>query len=276
LTTAPPTTSWRLVDDVDAASERGSDAAGNMAADEALLDDVAAGGAPTLRLYRWAPPALSLGRFQPDADVDTDACARLGVEVVRRPTGGQGLLHGPDLTYAVAMPLPAGAAGSVDAVYQVLAGALIAGLARLGVDAAIARHDGPSGPVCFAGQQGADLRVGDRKVCGSAQVRRESAVLQHGSILLTRLPFDETDLLRPRPGSAPVTRDQLRHATVTLEELGAPTDPRLVADALVEGFRATLDLTFDLTVDLAFDLAFDLQSSPSPVRRAGGSTARRG
>ena len=239
-----------------------------MAADAALLDDVAAGGGPALRLYRWVPPALSLGRFQPDDDVDVEACARFGVDVVRRPTGGQGLLHGCDLTYAVAMPLPAGPAGSVDAVYRLLAGALIAGLAHVGVDAAIARHDGPAGPVCFAGQQGADLRVGDRKVCGSAQVRRDGAVLQHGSILLTRYPFDETDLLRPRPGSVPVTRDQLRHATVTLDELGAPADPRTVADALIHGFITTLDLTFDLTVDL--------QSSPRSVQREGVSTARRG
>jgi lipoate-protein ligase A len=221
---------------------------------------VAAGAPPALRLYRWRPPALSLGRFQPDDDVDVYACARLGVEVVRRPTGGQGLLHGGDLTYAVALCRPDGAAGGVDAVYTLLAGALIAGLARIGVDAAIARHDGPAGPVCFAGQQGADLRVGERKVCGSAQVRREGAVLQHGSILLTRLPFDETDVLRPRPGAPATTRAQLRDATVTLEELGAPTDARVVADALVEGFAATLDLRFALSIDL--------QSSPRVRPRA--------
>jgi lipoyl(octanoyl) transferase len=221
-----------------------------MAADEALLDSVAAGAPPALRLYRWTPPALTLGRFQPDDDVDLEACARLGVEVVRRPTGGQGLLHGADLTYAVAMPRPEGAAGGVDALYSHLAGALIAGLRRIGVDAAIARHDGPAGPVCFAGQQGADLRVGERKVCGSAQVRRAGAVLQHGSVLLDRLPFDETDVFRSRPGGPTVTRAVLREATVTLGELGAPTEPRVVADALVEGFAATLDLSFSLTVDL--------------------------
>jgi lipoate-protein ligase A len=229
---------WRLVDDLDA----GLDGAAHMAADLALLDGVAAGEAPALRLYRWTPPALSLGRFQPDDDVDRVACARLGVDVVRRPTGGKGLLHGGDLTYAVAMPRPAGAAGGVDAVYELLAGALIAGLAGVGVAAAVARHDGPAGPVCFAAQQGADLRVGDRKLCGSAQVRHGEAVLQHGSILLARLPFDETDLLLARPGTPAVTRAGLRAATVTMDELGAPTDPRCVGDALVEGFRATLDV----------------------------------
>lgn len=217
-----------------------------MEADEALLEAVAAGASPVLRWYRWVPPALSLGRFQPIDDVDVDACARLGVDVVRRPTGGQGLLHGGDLTYAVVMPLPAGSAGGVDAVYRWIADALIAGLARVGVTAAVARHDGPAGPVCFAGQQGADLRVGDRKVCGSAQVRRDRAVLQHGSILLTRLPFDETDVLRPRPGAPAVTRERLQAATVTLEELGAATDPHVLAEAVVEGFTAMHGLTFDL------------------------------
>ena len=232
------TPAWRLVDDLDA----GLDGAAQMAADRALLDGVAAGAAPALRLYRWTPPALSVGRFQPDDDVDRDACARYGVEVVRRPTGGKGLLHGADLTYAVAMPLPDGAPGGVDAVYELLAGALIAGLAGLGVDAAVARHDGPAGPACFAGQQGADLRVGDRKLCGSAQVRHAGAVLQHGSILLERLAFDETDLLLSGPGTPVVTRDRLRAATVTLGELGATTSPRVVGESLVEGFRRTLDV----------------------------------
>lgn len=230
-----------------------------MDADVALLEDVAAGAPPALRLYRWTRPAISLGHFQPDDDVDRDACRRLGVEVVRRPTGGQGVLHGGDLTYAVALPRPAGAAGAVEPLYTALAGALVAGLARLGVTAAVARHDGGAGPVCFAGQQGSDLRVGNRKVCGSAQARRRGAVLQHGSILLTRLPFDETDLLRPRPGAPTVTRDELRSATVTLAELGAPTEPRVVADALVEGFSAALEVTFDV------------EWSPRV-----GSTARRG
>jgi lipoate-protein ligase A len=233
---------WLLVDDLD----HPRDAAGQMAADLALLDAAAAGGVPALRLYRWNPPALSLGHFQPDSDVDTDACARHGVEVVRRPTGGRALLHGGDVTYAAVFPRPPGEAGGVDAVYEWLAGGLIAGLARLGVAAAVARHEGPAGPVCFAGQQGADLRVGDRKLCGSAQVRKGPAVLQHGSVLTERLPFAETDLIRARPGDPPAAeaRARLREVTVTLGELGATTDARAVADALVEGFALALDLEF--------------------------------
>jgi lipoate-protein ligase A len=234
---------WRLLDDLGCAHG----AAEQMARDVELLDDVAGGAPPVLRLYRWGRPALSLGRFQPHDDVDSAACDRLGVDVVRRPTGGRAILHGRDLTYAVAMPRPAGAAGSVAAVHDLLAGALVAGLARLGVDAAVARHDadGPTGPVCFTGMQGADLRVGERKLCGSAQVRRRGrvhAVLQHGSILLDRLSFDETAVLH----GADVP---LAASTVTLAELGAPADARVVARELVEGFRQTLDVDFTVAVE---------------------------
>lgn len=216
-----------------------------MAADLALLDEVAAGAPPALRLYRWSPPALSLGRFQPLTDVDPDACARHGVEIVVRPTGGRALLHGGDLTYAAVMPRPAGAAGSVDALYRWLAGGLVAGLARLGVSADIGRTDGPAGPACFAAQQGADLRVGERKLCGSAQVHREDAVLQHGSIRCRSLDVDETDLLRyPSPSARAGAASDLARAAVTLAELGAPSEVREVRDALVDGFAEALDLTW--------------------------------
>ena len=81
--------------------------------------------------------------------------------------------------------------------------------------------------MCFAGQQGADLRVGDRKLCGSAQVRRGGAVLQHGSILLDRLPFDETDLLVARPGAPAVDPGTAaRRARSRWRSSGAPTDPQ--------------------------------------------------
>jgi lipoate-protein ligase A len=216
-----------------------------MAADLALLDSVAAGAPPVLRLYTWAPPALSLGRFQAADDVDHAACARLGVEVVRRPTGGRALLHGGDLTYAVAVMRPPGPPGSVDAVYSWLSRGIVAGLARIGVEATTARRDGPAGPACFAGQQGADLRVGERKLCGSAQVRRGAVVLQHGSIRCRPLPFDETDLLCF--GSRAARREAARalaDASVDLHGLGVVSEPHAVAAAVIEGFGEALDLDF--------------------------------
>ncbi len=218
-----------------------------MAADLACLDEVGAGGLPVLRLYRWTPPALSLGRFQPETDVDLEACRARGVEVVRRPTGGRALLHGGDLTYTVAMARPSGAAGHVDALYRTIATALIAGLAELGVTAEVGGDPGPAGPVCFVAAQGADLRVGERKVCGSAQVQRGEVVLQHGSVLLERLPFDELDLLVPAPEAGhdrTEERKRLRARSVTLSELGASSEPEVVAGAMARGFESALDVTF--------------------------------
>lgn len=218
-----------------------------MAADLACLDEVAAGAPPVLRLYCWSPPALSLGRFQPDTDVDRACCEALGVELVRRPTGGKALLHGADLTYAVAMRRPPGAAGHVDTLYRTLAGGVIAGLASLGVEATVGDARGPAGPVCFAAAQGADLRVGDRKLCGSAQVQRGAVVLQHGSVLLDRLRFDELDLLSGTD-RGDQARVRFRARTVTLRDLGVRANPADVGAALVEGFESALDVTFASSV----------------------------
>lgn len=239
---------WRLIDHLSA----GLPAPRQMAADEALVGEVAGGALPAVRLYRWRRPALSLGRFQPDADVDAGACAERGVEIVRRPTGGRALLHGGDLTYAAVFPAPPGAAGSVDAVYRWVAAGMVTGLARLGVRVEVAHHEGEASAACFASLRGSDLRAGGRKLVGSAQVRRDGVILQHGSVLLDRLSFDETDLLVGQPGQdRDAARAQLRAATVTLAELGAPADARTVASALVEGLAQTLDLDFTSRVSVA-------------------------
>jgi lipoate-protein ligase A len=237
---------WRLIDD----TEEPRSAAEQMAVDLALLDDVAAGATPALRLYTWRGPALSLGRFQSDTDVDTVACERLGVEVVRRPTGGRALLHGGDLTYAVVFPRPPGAGGAVEALYRRLAAALISGLGSLGVTTRVGRGDGDVGPACFSSARGADLRAGDRKLCGSAQLQRDGVVLQHGSVLCRRLTVDEADLLAfPDPQARHTTRLGLRERTVTLAELGAPDDPHRVGAALTWGFARTLDLKWRSRVE---------------------------
>ena len=90
---------WRLLLDPPAAG------AWNMAVDEVLLNGTAAGiSRPTLRFYQWMPPCLSLGYFQDFSVVNLDGCRALGVEVVRRPTGGRAILHDRELTYSVALP----------------------------------------------------------------------------------------------------------------------------------------------------------------------------
>jgi len=158
-----------------------------MAADEALLDRVVRSGGAFLRLYRWDPPTLSIGRNQPSAAA--------GVPTVRRPTGGKAVWHEHEVTYAVAAPI--GLFGSLRNAYCEIHTRLATALRSLGVDASLAPNrptvrprpsgsplgsDGPTS--CFAMPVGGEIVVHGRKLVGSAQVRKRDAFLQHGSILL--------------------------------------------------------------------------------------------
>lgn len=145
----------------------------NMGLDEAILDSVAAGEAlPTLRLYGWAPPAISVGYFQGILDeVDIETCARQGVDLVRRITGGGAVFHDKELTYSLV--LPEGhplAPSSIQDSYRLLCSGIVAGLEDMGVAAEFA----PINDIVSAG----------KKISGNAQTRKKGCLLQHGTILL--------------------------------------------------------------------------------------------
>jgi lipoate-protein ligase A len=170
-----------------------ADGATNMAVDEVLWKGRRAGAAPpTLRFYAWAPPAVSLGYGQSlDREVDQDACRTLGVELVRRPTGGSAIYHdGPEreLTYSVAATNDdLGIGFDLLAGYRWIANALARGLRALGARVDIVERRREYGPVpafCFARTGTYELEVDGRKIVGSAQRRHGRSFLQHGSILL--------------------------------------------------------------------------------------------
>ena len=158
----------------------------NMAADEALLDRVVRSGGAFLRLYRWDPPTLSIGRNQ-------GISVQPEVPVVRRPTGGKAVWHEHEVTYAAAAPIAL--FGSLRNAYCEIHTRLATALRSLGVEARLAPYsptvrpsDGPTS--CFSARAGGEILVNGRKLVGSAQVRRGDAFLQHGSILLAGVqPF---------------------------------------------------------------------------------------
>ena len=173
---------WELL--VDPVGTSGS---ANMAIDQALLDEADRTGSSFLRLYRWSPPCLSFGRNEPAATrYDRAAIERLGIDVVRRPTGGRAVWHDAEVTYAVAAPVAA--FGSLRDSYRAIHARLATALRDLGVPAELNADPGHRTPLdggaCFANAVGGEVIVNGRKLVGSAQVRQGAAFLQHGSILL--------------------------------------------------------------------------------------------
>ncbi len=158
----------------------------NMAIDMALLDRAEQYGESWLRLYTWSPHCLSFGRHEPATRrYDIARISALGLDTVRRPTGGRAVWHARELTYAVAAPgLRFGTLAQAYAdIHRLLGGAL----SELGAEVTLALSAPTpglgSGP-CFARPVGGEVLARGRKVVGSAQMRRGNALLQHGSILL--------------------------------------------------------------------------------------------
>lgn len=223
---------WRFIDSGPATG------AVNMAVDEALLEAHMAGETPpTLRVYSWRPPAVSLGHFQrAEKTVKPDACRELGIAVVRRPTGGRAILHTSDeITFSIITSAARlGARGVMDC-YRRLAGGIIAALGLLGVEARLVERAGPSSkgaasrdPACFAVKARCDLVVGEHKLVGSAQVQRQGFLLQQNSLPF-RVRFEEWDRVFLRPAVRPDAEGLCDAAgrDVTYEE---------AADALRRGF----------------------------------------
>lgn len=141
-------------------------AALNMAIDESLMET--AGEMPILRIYGWSPPAVSIGYFQSmNEEVDFAKCGQIGVDVVRRLTGGGAVLHEFELTYSfVTKEYPQNIMES----YRWICEAIVMSIKRLGFDASFVPLN--------------DIVIANKKVSGNAQTRKKGVLLQHGTILL--------------------------------------------------------------------------------------------
>jgi lipoate-protein ligase A len=195
-----------------------------------------------LRFYRWTRPTVSLGRNQPAREIyDRTLADELGIDIVRRPTGGRAVLHDDELTYSLAV-IPRPGLGPRE-IYARVNRALARGLRTLGAEVTVVSCDAgvvlpPDAGPCFRAPAPGELTAGGRKVVGSAQVRIEGTLLQHGSVLLdgrqdvlTRLGEPpspgamEPTTLRSLLGRVPGWSELVRAlGTGFLEELGPGTD----------------------------------------------------
>jgi lipoate-protein ligase A len=151
----------------------------NMAIDEAILISIIESRSPnTLRLYRWHPSAVSIGNFQNIYEaVDLDRCRELGIDIVRRITGGGSVYHDfeGEITYSVIVrDIELGTRDTLKS-YETICHGIIKALERLQLNAefrGVKKHTCP------------DIVVNGKKISGNAQIRRRGVILHHGTLLL--------------------------------------------------------------------------------------------
>jgi lipoate-protein ligase A len=223
-----------------------------MAIDEAILEHVGRGDSPpTLRLYAWTPPCVSIGFAQPLADVDVEQLQRYSWGIVRRPTGGRAILHTDELTYAVigseSNPI---FSGGVLESYHRISIALLDSLRRIGITASAASRTYPkstedkNNPICFEVSSNYEVTVNGKKIIGSAQARRNVGVLQHGSLPLYGNLTRILDVLNfPNMEDRQKARERMvNHATTVESILGYRGEWWFVAQAFADAFKSSLSL----------------------------------
>jgi len=246
-----PQGNWRLIYTLPAPGHW------NMAVDEAILEAIGQGKVkPTLRLYAWDPPCLSLGYAQPFGDVDHHRIEQSGWQVVRRITGGRAILHTNELTYSVIGPQSEPRlVGSVIESYRRLSQALMQALEILGLPVRAAPKDGETSgpqntePICFEVPSHYEITAGGKKLIGSAQARKKDGVLQHGTLPLTgdlariaqAISFED-ELSRQQAGER-----LLERATTVESVLGKIISWEEAASAFSEAFKTALNLNFEVT-----------------------------
>lgn len=233
-------TVWRLI-------ESGtSNAFYNMALDEAVAAGLRKGQSPpVLRFYAWDRPSVSIGRFQKAGDLDLRYCRQRDIPVVRRPTGGRGILHGHELTYSFSAKTKDGSfeGGLLDS-YRKLSAAFSRALSMLGLSPETRGGNGPrrqenrprqQSPLCFQSTSYGEITLDGAKVIGSAQKRWPDGLLQQGSIPYST-DYRELEKIfglkhteNPMPG---------------LTELA----PGLRPEGLKEAIKASFEEVFDITL----------------------------
>ena len=226
---------WRLL------SLETKDAFMNMAIDEAILNARVAGQVPnTLRFYRWLPSAVSIGKNQnPENELYLDAVEQLGVDVVRRISGGGTVYHDfeGEVTYSVTAKVADLGTENITTVYFKIYEAITDALRLLGIPTDLSGGDAKNCP---------NLAVNGKKISGSSQTITRGVVLQHGTILLDVDLPKMFRLLKLKNASCTQAADIAKRKITSIQnELGHRVMPETVVNALAQGFRAILKIQFD-------------------------------
>jgi lipoate---protein ligase len=213
----------------------------NMAIDEAILNARITGQVPnTLRFYRWQPSAVSIGKNQnPENEVYLDACKKLGVDVVRRISGGGTVYHNfeGEITYSVVAKTSDLGTADVTTIYYKIYEAITDALRLLGIPADFSTGDTKNCP---------NLTVNGKKISGSSQTVTRGVVLQHGTILRNVDLPKMFQLLKLKNATCTQAADiAKRKITSIQDELGHQVTHETVANALAQGFKAILKIQLE-------------------------------
>lgn len=172
-----------------------ADMEGDPTRDLALEEDLLArgpGADAALLIFSWPSPVLVLGCGQRPETVDLGFCQQRGIPVVRRSSGGTGVVHQNDLAVSLVLPPSHPWARSIPGLYDRFLRVIQSALQSVGVETQ--RYEGPvargrpPSPICFEASGPETLLVSGRKAVGCAQARRRRAVLVHGALLLNLDP----------------------------------------------------------------------------------------
>jgi lipoate-protein ligase A len=218
----------------------------NMAMDEAIASVVKRGySAPTLRLYGWDRPSVSIGYFQKVGDIDSDYCIKKGIPVVRRPTGGRAILHNSEIAYSFSARTETGifSKGLLDS-YEKISKAFGLALSKIGLASELklqrAFHRNRS-PLCFQVTSYGEITVNNRKVIGSAQKRWPDGFLQQGSIPFTLDGDEIAKIFRLKSSETGEKFTGLRNIL-----------PELNIDSLKNALRVSFEEIFNIGFILSF------------------------
>ncbi len=231
---------WRFID------SGSSDAAYNMALDEAISASVRNGDAPpTLRLYGWKRLSISLGSFQKISDIDEQYCEVQGIAVVRRPTGGRAILHGDELTYSFCSKNDGFFSHGLLDSYLQLSSALRSAVTLLGleVEMKMKRESGRTlikSPLCFNSASFGEICFDKKKLIGSAQKRWPESFLQQGSIPYTMDYERITAVINP---SNRTHSNVLQDSMVGLKELRKSFDEEVFKRYIRTSFEKTFSIS---------------------------------
>src|SRR5690349_21219238 len=225
------------------------DAALNMAIDEAILTLHIKGQVPpTLRVFRWTRPSISLGRFQSiEREIVSEVCEQREVALVRRPTGGRAVYHRDEFTYSIIIGKRHGVPSGVVAAYAYLAQGLLAALQTLGIQAELSdeRVNKHPSAACFASSTQADLTSGGFKLVGSAQVWKDESLLQQGSLPIDERAPEFFEMLRfPSPEARDEALALYREKAMPLHMFCPTASWDDIAEALQHGFSSALQAEF--------------------------------